>query len=45
MALTEIQIKNAKPKDKRYMLRDDRGLYLEIMTSGNKHWRLRYWES
>ena len=45
MALTEIQIKQAKPRDKRYMLRDDRGLYLEVMTSGNKHWRLRYWEN
>ena len=45
MALTEIQIKAARPKDKRYLLRDDRGLYLEVMTSGNKHWRLRYWEN
>ena len=45
MALTEIQIKQAKPKDKRYMLCDDRGLYLEVMISGNKHWRLRYREN
>lgn len=44
MALTEIQIRQAKPKDKRFMLRDDRGLYLEVMPSGNKHWRLRCWE-
>ena len=42
--LTEIQIKQLKSKDKRYMVRDDRGLYLEVMPSGNKHWRLRYWE-
>jgi integrase len=26
------------------MLRDDRGLYLEIMPNGRKYWRLRYWE-
>ena len=44
MALTEIQIKQIKPKEKRFMIRDDRGLYIEIMPSGNKHWRLRYWE-
>ena len=41
MPLTEIQIKQAKPKEKRYMVRDDRGLYIEIMPSGNKHLRLR----
>jgi integrase len=44
MALTETQIRQLKPKDKRYMVRDDNGLYLEVMTSGNKHWRYRYYE-
>ena len=42
MALTELQIRQAKTKDKRYMIRDDDGLYLEVMVSGNKHWRYRY---
>ena len=42
--LTELQVKNAKPKDKRYMLRDDKGLYVRVDTSGNKYWILRYWE-
>ena len=42
--LTELQVKSAKPKDKRYMIRDDKGLYLRIDTSGNKYWILRYWE-
>ena len=42
--LTELQVKNAKPKDKRYMMRDDKGLYLRVDTSGNKYWILRYWE-
>jgi hypothetical protein len=37
MALTEMQIRGLKPKDKRYMIRDDNGLYLEVMISGNKH--------
>jgi integrase len=44
MALTEVQIRQLKPKDKRYMILDDNGLYLEVMTSGNKHWRYRYYE-
>ena len=45
MPLTEVQIKQAKPKEKRYMLRDDRGLYLEVQPNGNRHWRMRYWEN
>jgi len=44
MALTETQIRHLKPKDKRYMIRDDNGLYLEVMTSGSKHWRYRYYD-
>ena len=42
--LTELQVKSAKPKDKRYMMRDDKGLYLRVDPSGNKYWILRYWE-
>ena len=41
--LTDTGIKKAKSKDKRYMLTDGEGLYLEIMPSGKKYWRLRYW--
>ena len=40
--LTEAQIKNAAPGEKRYTLRDENGLFLEVPTSGNKRWRLRY---
>ena len=42
--LTELQVKGAKPKDKTYMVRDDRGLYLRVDTAGRKYWILRYWE-
>ena len=42
MALNEFKIKSAKPRDKRYQIADSDGLYLEIMTSGKKYWRLRY---
>ena len=42
MALTDLAIKQAKPRETRYMLCDGDGLNIEIMTSGSKIWRLRY---
>jgi integrase len=41
-ALTDVQIRKAKPKDKRYILNDGQGLELEVMTTGSKFWRLQY---
>jgi len=41
--LTEAQVKNARARDKRYYLRDDHGLYLDVAPSGTKAWRYRYW--
>lgn len=40
--LTDSAIKVAKPKDKPYKLADGQGLYLEVMPSGSKLWRLKY---
>ncbi len=42
MALTDLQVKNAKPAQKLYRLRDERGLFLEVPPTGNKRWRLRF---
>ena len=42
MNLTNIQIKNAQPKDKPYKLSDGKGLYLLIHNNGSKYWRLKY---
>lgn len=42
MALTVLDVKNAKSKDKTYLLRDERGLFLEVTPQGNKWWRFRY---
>ncbi|WP_250481418.1 integrase arm-type DNA-binding domain-containing protein [Caballeronia sp. NCTM5] len=42
MALTDVGVRNAKPRDKLYRLFDERGMYLEISTSGGKWWRLKY---
>ena len=40
--LTDIQIKNAKPKDKPYKLSDGGGLYVLIGINGSKYWRMKY---
>ena len=42
MALTDIQIRNAKPKGKAYKLSDAGGLFLFVTPSGGKLWRLSY---
>lgn len=42
MALTELAIKQAKPKEKAYRMADGGGLNLEVFPSGSKYWRLRY---
>ena len=42
MKLTNLQCKNAKPKKKSYKLSAGRGLYLEIMPTGSKYWRMKY---
>lgn len=40
--LSPIQIKNTKPKEKAYKLFDGGGLYLEVLPSGSKLWRLKF---
>jgi integrase len=42
MALTEVQIRAAKPREKDWKLADERGLYLLITRSGSKLWRLKF---
>ena len=41
--LTELVIRNAKPKEKVYRLGDGDGLHMEIIPAGGKYWHLRYW--
>ena len=43
--LTEFEVKNAKPRNVSYMIRDEHGLYLRIDPSGCKYWIFRYWEN
>ncbi|HRG50038.1 MAG TPA: integrase arm-type DNA-binding domain-containing protein [Pseudomonadales bacterium] len=42
MPLTDIAIKNAKPKEKPYRMADGEGLCVKINPNGSKHWQLRY---
>ncbi len=43
MKLTELAIKNLKPKAKSYRVTDGGGLSLEISPAGGKLWRWRYY--
>jgi integrase len=42
MALTATAVTNAKPKEKDYKLRDERGLYLFVTAQGGRYWRFNY---
>jgi len=40
--ISDVKIKNAKPKEKMYKLYDQKGLYLIVAPSGGKWWRFDY---
>jgi integrase len=42
MPLTDVAVRAAKPRDKSYKLADGQGMYLEVMPTGAKYWRLKY---
>ena len=42
MALTDVAVRNAKPKKKAYKVSDAGGLYLFVQPSGAKYWRWKY---
>jgi hypothetical protein len=42
MALTDIEIKRARGKEKPYKVRDGGNLYLWVTPSGGKIWRWAY---
>lgn len=42
MALTDIAIRNAKPRAKPYKMGDERGLFLLVQPSGGKLWKVKY---
>lgn len=42
MALTDVEIRNARPRDRAFKLHDECGLFLLVTPSGGKLWRLKY---
>ncbi len=40
--LTEMQVRNAKARDRAYKLFDERGLFLLVTPAGGRLWRFRY---
>lgn len=42
MKLNARQVDAAKPREKAYKLADDAGLYLEVVPSGSRYWRMKY---
>ncbi|MEY4589996.1 MAG: hypothetical protein RL497_2072 [Pseudomonadota bacterium] len=40
--LSDVAVKQAKPKEKPYTLPDGEGMYLEVMPNGSKYWRVKY---
>jgi hypothetical protein len=42
MAITDVVIRNAKPRDKAYKLFDERGLFIQITPAGGKWWRFKF---
>lgn len=42
MKLSNKKCQTAKPLSKPYKLSDGMGLYLEVMPSGSKYWRVKY---
>lgn len=45
MSLTDTAIKTLKPKASRYKVFDGGGLYLEVLPTGSKVWRIKYREN
>jgi integrase len=40
--LTDVQVRNAKPRTARYKLSDGGGLFLEVNPTGSRIWRMSY---
>lgn len=42
MPLTDVAIKNLRPQEKSYKVFDGGGLYIEVLKTGTKVWRVKY---
>ena len=41
--LTDPACRNAAPREKPYKLTDEKGMYLHVMPTGAKYWRLKFY--
>ena len=41
MPLTDSAVRNAQSREKPYKMADSQGLYIQIMPSGGKHWKMK----
>ncbi len=41
-SLSDAAVRNAKAKTKTYKMSDGDGLFLMVMPSGSKYWRMKY---
>src|ERR1700735_1382207 len=42
MSLSDVKVRNAKPRTKPYKIADGEGLFLLVTPAGSKYWRLKY---
>lgn len=42
LSIKESQIKALQPTEKRYIVSDIDGLFLEVMPTGRKYWRVKH---
>lgn len=42
MALTDIQVGNATPRERKFKMGDSGGLYVLVRPNGSKLWRMKY---
>ena len=42
MALTDIEVRNAAPRERDFKMGDTGGLYILVRSNGSKLWRMKY---
>ena len=43
MALTDLAVRNAKPKEKPYKITDGKGMFLFAHPNGSRYWRMKHY--
>jgi hypothetical protein len=43
MPLTDLAVRNSKPKERPYKLTDGKGMFLHVLPNGSRYWRLKFY--